>query len=237
MAEEKDIQSIKAFLVRHDDPELVTQTIASVVLKNTKISPMNLHRSIANWRRKYFSGGEENLLEALISSSLVSEKHQETIYNVVLYILKRMEDKVFGRRAVYLGFITRDQLNEALAYQKKLYQGLKEIKRVERILRDEELITAKQALSIWKDFQNYMNLRRSRGNRSSPASVKTAFLTIHQEISAEYKEFLKKNEKTFDNIEEKIASNQKQTENMTKDDMGESLLMFSDSDEIEPGID
>ena len=114
---------------------------------------------------------------------------------------------------------------------------MKEIKRVERILRDEELITAKQALAIWKDFQNYMNLRRSRGNRSAPASVKTAYLTIHQEISQDYKEFLEKNEKLFENIEAKTASKQEHPENVQKDDMGESLLMFSDSDEIEPGIE
>ena len=234
MAEEKDIQGIKAFLTRHDDPELVTQTIASVVLKNTKISPIDLHRSIASWRSKYFAGGNENLLEILISTNLISKKHQETIYNVVLYILKRMEDKVFGRRAVYLKIITRDQLNEALAYQKKLYHGLKEIKRVERILRDEELITAKQALAIWKDFQNYMNLRRSRGNRSAPASVKTAYQTINQDISQKYQEFLQKNNYFIETIEAKNNLIQQQAQNKGKDSMGESLLMFSDSDEIEP---
>ena len=230
MAEEKDILSIKAFLTRHDDPELVTQTIASVVLKNTKISPMTLHRRIADWRRDYFDGSEENLLEILIKNKNISEKHQETVYNVVLYILKRMEDKIFGRRAVFMRHITRDQLNEALAYQKKLYQGLKEIKRVERILRDEELITAQQALAIWKDFQNYMNMRRERGNRSQPASVKTAYLTINREIPEEFVKFLAENDDVYEKIGAKASSEKKEK---TNEDLGDSILMFGDNDDDE----
>lgn len=153
------------------DPELYTHTLASIVLKNTKVSLDKLEQGIRKWRDQHLEGGERTLVDILVDLAAVERYKVPTLLKACNYALLRKEDKAFGKRAYHKGQLTKVQLDEALAFQKQLYKALGEVKRIDVVLVDDGYLSADQAKELWAEYNDYKAKKVEKGVIPPPANA------------------------------------------------------------------
>jgi hypothetical protein len=156
------------------DPELVSHTIAAIVIKNTDAEIDALRDALITWRQQYFDGGEATLADVLVERGAMPRYRLPIIERAADYALKRRRDKVFGKRAYRKGLITHAQLEESLAFQKQLFKALHEIKPLERILVEDGYLGEADAKKIWLEFEAHKKQAPPPEPATVDAAIKTA---------------------------------------------------------------
>jgi hypothetical protein len=138
------------------------QLLIAILLKNTKVSQVQVDQSIADCAQAKSESRELDLAHAILQRGLLSRAELYKLVKARNYALIRQEDKRLGKRMFRKNFITRTQLDEALAFQRQLFKALGDIKRVESILLDDGHITPEQVREVWAEYTSYLKRRGDR---------------------------------------------------------------------------
>jgi hypothetical protein len=130
--------------------------LIAIVLKNTKVTQAQVDQAIANCATAKKEGRELDLAHAILEHNWLSRAELYKLVKARNYALIRQEDKRLGKRMFRKNFITKTQLDEALAFQRQLFKALGDIKRVESILMDDGHISPDQVREIWAEYTSYL---------------------------------------------------------------------------------
>jgi hypothetical protein len=132
------------------------ELLISIVLKNTKVSQAQVDQALADCVTAKKDGRELDLAHAILEHNWLSRAELYKLVKARNYALIRQEDKRLGRRMFRKNFITKTQLDEALAFQRQLFKALGDIKRVESILMDDGHVSPDQVREIWAEYTSYL---------------------------------------------------------------------------------
>ncbi|MCA8916635.1 MAG: hypothetical protein KDB90_14680 [Planctomycetes bacterium] len=132
------------------------QLLISIILKNTKVTQAQVDEALADCVTAKQEGRELDLAHAILEHNWLSRAELYKLVKARNYALIRQEDKRLGRRMFRKNFITKTQLDEALAFQRQLFKALGDIKRVESILMDDGHISPDQVREIWAEYTSYL---------------------------------------------------------------------------------
>ncbi|MCC6573360.1 MAG: hypothetical protein IT462_06160 [Planctomycetes bacterium] len=144
------------------------ELLVAIVLKNTKVTQANVDQAYAECQAAKADGKELDLAHAILSHNWLSRAELYKLVKARNFALMRQEDKRLGRRAFRKGYITKTQLDEALAFQRQLFKALGDIKRLESILMDDGHINQEQVREIWAEYTSFLKRTGAR-----PAEPKT----------------------------------------------------------------
>ena len=132
------------------------QLLISIILKNTKLNQEQIDQALADVSAAKKEGRDLDLAHAILEHEWLSRAELYKLVKARNYALIRQEDKRLGRRMFRKNFITKTQLDEALAFQRQLFKALGDIKRVESILMDDGHISPDQVREIWAEYTSYL---------------------------------------------------------------------------------
>ena len=132
------------------------QLLISIVLKNTKVTQAQVDQALADCAAAHKEGRDLDLAHAILEHEWLSRAELYKLVKARNYALIRQEDKRLGRRMFRKNFITKTQLDEALAFQRQLFKALGDIKRVESILMDDGHIGPDRVREIWAEYTSYL---------------------------------------------------------------------------------
>lgn len=132
------------------------QLLIAIVLKNTKVTQEQVDQALADCETAHKEGRDLDLAHAVLEREWLSRAELYKLVKARNYALIRQEDKRLGRRMFRKNFITKTQLDEALAFQRQLFKALGDIKRVESILMDDGHVTPDQVREIWAEYTSYL---------------------------------------------------------------------------------
>lgn len=132
------------------------QLLISIVLKNTKLNQEQIDQALAEVSAAKKEGRDLDLAHAILEHEWLSRAELYKLVKARNYALIRQEDKRLGRRMFRKNFITKTQLDEALAFQRQLFKALGDIKRVESILMDDGHIGPDRVREIWAEYTSYL---------------------------------------------------------------------------------
>lgn len=132
------------------------ELLISIVLKNTKVSQEQIDEALEDVANARKESRDLDLAHAILEKGWLSRAELYKLVKARNYALIRQEDKRLGRRMFRKNFITKTQLDEALAFQRQLFKALGDIKRVESILMDDGHITPEQVREIWAEYTSYL---------------------------------------------------------------------------------
>ncbi len=138
------------------------ELLISIILKNTKVSQEQVDQSLADTAKAAEEGRELDLAHAILERGLLSRAELYKLVKARNYALIRQEDKRLGKRMFRKNFITRTQMDEALAFQRQLFKALGDIKRVESILMDDGHVTPEKVREVWAEYTSYLKRRGDR---------------------------------------------------------------------------
>jgi hypothetical protein len=138
------------------------QLLIAIVLKNTKVKQAQVDEALAECAKAKEEGRELDLAHAILDKGWLSRAELYKLVKARNYALIRQEDKRIGRRLFRKNFITKTQLDEALAFQRQLYKALGDIKRVESILADDGHVNPDQVREVWAEYTSYLKRRGDR---------------------------------------------------------------------------
>lgn len=138
------------------------QLLVAIVLKNTKVAQDQVDAALADCQTAIAEGRELDLAHAILGRDLLSRAELYKLVKARNYALIRQEDKRLGKRMFRKNFITRTQLDEALAFQRQLFKALGDIKRVESILMDDGHVTPDNVREVWAEYTSYLKRRGDR---------------------------------------------------------------------------
>lgn len=138
------------------------ELLISIILKNTRVSQQQVDQALSDCEAAKKEGRDLDLAHAILERQWLSRAELFKLVKARNYALIRQEDKRLGRRMFRKNYITRTQLDEALAFQRQLFKALNDIKRVESILMDDGLITAEQVREIWAEYTSYLKRKGDR---------------------------------------------------------------------------
>lgn len=144
------------------------ELLVQIILKNTKVTQDQVDQALADCKKAKAEGRELDLAHAVLERNWLSRAELYKLVKARNYALIRQEDKRIGRRMFRKGFITKTQLDEALAFQRQLFKALGDIKRVESILMDDGHLTPEQVREIWAEYTGFL---KRKGDK--PAEPKT----------------------------------------------------------------
>ncbi len=132
------------------------ELLIAIILKNTRLSQAQVDQALADCDKAKKEGRDLDLAHAILEREWLSRAELFKLVKARNYALIRQEDKRLGRRMFRKNYITRTQLDEALAFQRQLFKALNDIKRVESILMDDGLLTPEQVREIWAEYTGYL---------------------------------------------------------------------------------
>ena len=132
------------------------QLLISIILKNTKLNQEQIDQALADVGAAKKEGRDLDLAHAILEHEWLSRAELYKLVKARNYALIRQEDKRLGRRMFRKNFITKTQLDEALAFQRQLFKALGDIKRVESILMDDGHIGPDRVREIWAAYTSYL---------------------------------------------------------------------------------
>lgn len=132
------------------------ELLISIILKNTKVSQEQVDEALEDVAKAKSESRDLDLAHAILERGWLSRAELYKLVKARNYALIRQEDKRLGRRMFRKNFITKTQLDEALAFQRQLFKALGDIKRVESILMDDGHITPEQVREIWAEYTSYL---------------------------------------------------------------------------------
>ncbi|MEZ5993126.1 MAG: hypothetical protein R3E76_12300 [Planctomycetota bacterium] len=132
------------------------QLLISIILKNTKLNQEQIDQALADVSAAKKEGRDLDLAHAILEHEWLSRAELYKLVKARNYALIRQEDKRLGRRMFRKNFITKTQLDEALAFQRQLFKALGDIKRVESILMDDGHIGPDRVREIWAEYTSYL---------------------------------------------------------------------------------
>ena len=132
------------------------QLLISIILKNTKLNQEQIDQALADVGAAKKEGRDLDLAHAILEHEWLSRAELYKLVKARNYALIRQEDKRLGRRMFRKNFITKTQLDEALAFQRQLFKALGDIKRVESILMDDGHIGPDRVREIWAEYTSYL---------------------------------------------------------------------------------
>lgn len=135
------------------------QLLISIILKNTKVTQEQVDQALSDVANAKKESRELDLAHAILEHNWLSRAELYKLVKARNYALIRQEDKRLGRRMFRKNFITKTQLDEALAFQRQLFKALGDIKRVESILMDDGHIGPDQVREIWAEYTSYLKRR------------------------------------------------------------------------------
>jgi hypothetical protein len=138
------------------------QLLISIILKNTKVTQDQVDQSLSDTAKAKQESRELDLAHAILERGLLSRAELYKLVKARNYALIRQEDKRLGKRMFRKNFITRTQMDEALAFQRQLFKALGDIKRVESILMDDGHITPEHVREVWAEYTSYLKRRGDR---------------------------------------------------------------------------
>ncbi len=138
------------------------QLLISIILKNTKVTQDQVDQSLSDTAKAKQENRELDLAHAILERGLLSRAELYKLVKARNYALIRQEDKRLGKRMFRKNFITRTQMDEALAFQRQLFKALGDIKRVESILMDDGHITPENVREVWAEYTSYLKRRGDR---------------------------------------------------------------------------
>lgn len=135
------------------------QLLIAIILKNTKVTQEQVDQALEEVATAKRESRELDLAHAILGHNWLSRAELYKLVKARNYALIRQEDKRLGRRMFRKNFITKTQLDEALAFQRQLFKALGDIKRVESILMDDGHIGPDQVREIWSEYTSYLKRR------------------------------------------------------------------------------
>lgn len=138
------------------------ELLVAIVLKNTKVTQAQVDQALADCQTAVREGRELDLAHAVLSRGWLSRAELYKLVKARNYALIRQEDKRLGRRMFRKSFITKTQLDEALAFQRQLFKALGDIKRIESILMDDGHIQPDQVREIWSEYTSFLKRKGDR---------------------------------------------------------------------------
>jgi hypothetical protein len=132
------------------------ELLIAIILKNTKVSQAQVDQALADCQAAKGEGRDLDLAHAILSRGWLTRAELYKLVKARNFALMRQEDKRLGRRAFRKGYITKTQLDEALAFQRQLFKALGDIKRLESILLDDGHITPEQVREIWAEYTGFL---------------------------------------------------------------------------------
>jgi hypothetical protein len=138
------------------------ELLIAIILKNTKLSREKVDEALFDCATAHEQGRELDLAHAILERQWLTRAELYRLVKARNYALIRQEDKRLGRRMFRKNFITRTQLDEALAFQRQLFKALGDIKRVESILMDDGHVTLDQVREVWSEYNTYLQRKGSK---------------------------------------------------------------------------
>lgn len=135
------------------------QLLIAIILKNTKVTQEQIDQAQEDVAKAKSESRDLDLAHAILEHNWLSRAELYKLVKARNYALIRQEDKRLGRRMFRKNFITKTQLDEALAFQRQLFKALGDIKRVESILMDDGHIGPDQVREIWAEYTSYLKRR------------------------------------------------------------------------------
>jgi hypothetical protein len=132
------------------------ELLISIILKNTKVSQEQVDEALEDVANAKKESRDLDLAHAILEKGWLSRAELYKLVKARNYALIRQEDKRLGRRMFRKNYITKTQLDEALAFQRQLFKALGDIKRVESILMDDGHISPEQVREIWAEYTSYL---------------------------------------------------------------------------------
>lgn len=148
------ITRTKAALMSQADELLI-----AIVLKNTKVTQVQIDEALALCESAKQEGRDLDLAHAVLEQNALGRAELYKLVKARNYALIRQEDKRLGKRLFRKNFITKTQLDEALAFQRHLFKALGDIKRVESILMDDGHVSPEQVREVWSEYTGYLKRR------------------------------------------------------------------------------
>lgn len=141
----------KAALMSQADELLI-----AIVLKNTKVTQVQIDEALSLCEAAKQEGRDLDLAHSILEQNFLGRAELYKLVKARNYALIRQEDKRLGKRLFRKNFITKTQLDEALAFQRQLFKALGDIKRVESILVDDGHVSPEQVREVWSEYTGYL---------------------------------------------------------------------------------
>jgi hypothetical protein len=142
--------------------DLREQNVFLDILRKNVHVPMEKITEAIRIQRQRNGGGSEieiSIGDVLVELKVISPVQHQAVLKAFDYQEKRRLDKLFGKKAVSVGWCTEAQMNEALTFQKQLFKAMKEVRRIEDILVEDNVIDRAQARKVWELYRTYRTRR------------------------------------------------------------------------------
>jgi len=170
----KPVPEAKADTVSREDPGLL---LGRLIVKYQYASERQVRAALDFQAKGREDGKEKPLGEILVMKGVVSQNQLSCLLSIQQLLEAREVDRRFGMIALRNGFATQQQVDAALAEQKKLFMATKSVKRIGDLLVESGVISQEQRDAILAGQSRMGEVSEGKEEKRAPVdgALKDAF--------------------------------------------------------------